>query len=1082
MTTKSTGFPLSMWASRSPAAVFFLVGTAMLFGVASYFSLPAQEDPEILVREAIVQTAHPGLTAEEVELLITQPLEEGLLSIAELKEIKSTSRDGLSIIHALVEDQFTELDIIWEELAETVAEVAPELPDGTAPPVVIDDFGDVGVFTLALYGQDFTHAELTDFAEHIRSRLIGVKGTKKIELLGAQEQRLYVELDNTTASQLGVSLEAVHQAVAQENAILSGGTVDLGPQGVLVDPAFPGDVAERVSDTLIPLENGVTVRLGEIARVHLGYEDPPQRKVYYNGEEALMLSIAMQSDQSAINYTARMNEQINAVSQTLPVGLTLSRLTVQGEQVATAVYGVSRNILETLTIVLAIVILFLGWRTGLIVGAIVPAVVLATLAVMGLFELPLERMSLATLVISLGLLVDNGIVIAEDFKRRLEDTGDRDTALRETSSELAFPLLSSSLTTIVVFLPLLIMDTEASEYTRSITYVVLISLGVSWFFAMTVTTTLCHRLLPDPATNQGESREHPGLMRRIFRCLDRGYEVILGTILRHRWAYLGLMGLLFCFGGWLMGLVPKKFFPDSDRAQILIYADLPVGVTSRATDQAVQEMMRLIGEKEKFPDFIDYAAYVGFGGPRFVLSLNPVDPSPHSAFLMINAKDRTAAEAALPRLRDAFRVALPEVNARVSRMFLGPADPNVIQLQIKGPDADYLMEKAAGLEEILLSLDGTIDVWSDWHGRTKRLKLEVDRHRAAAAGVTATDVANALTNRVTGEEVTSLQSGDDLVPIVLRGQTAERNSLDRLGALMVFPANGGPGVPLSQVADWQYETGLGVIAREDLIRTITVEARNLQLTPEDMQPLLQGPLEEFSASLAPGHHAEFDGILDETVESNAALAATGPLVLFLIVLLLILQFGGYRRPAVILLSLPFVVIGASIGLVLMQAEFGFMVILGLYALMGIIINNSIVLIDRSDIERRLEPDSNTHMLAVIRACKRRLRPILMTTITTVAGLLPLIISQDVLFYGMASAMAFGLFIGTLLVSLGLTPALYTLFLGIKPMKGKTFDKVDTLTFSELKAPSHISPSSSPQINPVLNGHHRQPVQEKEVAR
>ncbi|MEM1059755.1 MAG: efflux RND transporter permease subunit, partial [Verrucomicrobiota bacterium] len=763
------------------------------------------------------------------------------------------------------------------------------------------------------------------------------------------------------------------------------------------------------------------------------------------------------------------NEQIDAVSQTLPVGVTLSRLTVQGEQVAAAVYGVSLNILETLVIVLAIVILFLGWRTGLIVGAIVPSVVLATLAVMGLFELPLERMSLATLVISLGLLVDNGIVIAEDFKRRLEDTGDRDAALRETSSELAFPLLSSSLTTIVVFLPLLIMDTEASEYTRSITYVVLISLGVSWFFAMTVTTTLCHRLLPDPATNRGESREHPGLVRRTFRRLDRVYELVLRTILRRRWAYLGLMGILFCFGGWLMGLVPKKFFPDSDRAQILVYADLPVGVTSRATDQAVQKMMQLVGDKEQFPDFIDYAAYVGFGGPRFVLSLNPVDPSPHSAFLMINAKDRSSAEAALPRLRDAFRAALPEVNARVSRMFLGPADPNVIQLQVKGPDANYLMQKTAGLEEMLLSLDGTIDVWSDWHGRTKRLKLEVDRHLAAAAGVTATDVANALTGRVSGQEVTELASGDDLIPIVLRGRQAERNSLDRLGALTVFPANGGPGVPLSQVANWSYETGLGVIAREDLIRTVTVEARNLQLTPEDMQPLLQGPLEEFSASLAPGHFAEFDGILEDTVESNAALAATGPLVLFLIVLLLILQFGGYRRPAVILLSLPFVVIGASIGLVLMQAEFGFMVILGLYALMGIIINNSIVLIDRSDIERRLANDPSQDMLAVIRACQRRLRPVLMTTITTAAGLLPLILSQDVLFYGMASAMAFGLLIGTLLVSLGLTPVLYTLFLGIKPTSSVLPSEGASLTLPEPKAPSPVSVRLSPPAHVVANG-------------
>lgn len=1049
------GFPLSTAALHNVPVVAFLAVAAMAFGVYSYFTLPAREDPEILVRDAVIQTAHPGLEAEEIEQLVTKPIEEALLTVAELEEITSESRDGLSVIHAIIEDQYTDLDIIWEEVAETVSETQDALPEGTQPPLIIDDFGDVGVITAALTGEDYALAEITDFAEHVRNQLISVKGTKKVEVLGGLERRIFVEIDDAQAAQLGVTPFAIAGAVARENAVLAGGTVDLGEIGILLDPAAPANAAQGVADTLIALPNGRTVRLGDVARVREGYEDPPQRKAYYDGQPAVVLSIAMHSDHSVINFSRAMNARLDEVAATLPVGLDLARITVQAEQVERAVYGVSFNLLQTLLIVLIVVVVFLGLRTGLIVGSIVPSVILATLAIMAVFGLQLERMSLATIVISLGLLVDNGIVIAEDFKRRLEEGLSRDDALKVTSRELAFPLLSSSLTTMAVFLPLLIMNTASSEYTRSITFVVIISLTVSWFFAMTVTTSLCHRFIPDPKDSQ-ESRENPGLVRRSFRKIDSGYEKFLRVALRHRRLYVGAMIVLFLFGGFLMGKVPQKFFPDSDREQILIYADLPVGVTSRATDEAVQEMMAILGDDERYPEIQDFAAYLGFGGPRFVLSLAPVDPAPHTAFLVANATDRAAAEAAVPRLRDDFRAALPQVNARVTRMFLGPSDPNVIHLQVKGPDAAYVYDKARELEELLLSVEGTIDVWSNWRGRTERLAVEVDRTRASASGITAADVAEAVQRRVDGLIVGEVRSDDDLVPIVMRGTQDERESLAALSALPVFPQTGGAGVPLAQVASLIREPGFGVIAREDLIRTATVEARNLRLTPQDMQPLLAERLQDFSDSLEPGHVAEFDGILNDTAESNAALAATGPIVLFLIVLLLIVQFKGYKRPAAILLSLPFVVPGAAVGLLLFQADFGFMVILGLYALMGIIINNSIVLVDRCEIERAENPEKPAAE-AVVTACVRRLRPILMTTLTTVAGLLPLIIAQDVLFYGMAVAMAFGLLVGTGIVSLGMTPVLYSLFFGISPARKPRKEETQPREGAS-SSPAQIQPS------------------------
>lgn len=1025
------GFFLSIAALSAQPLLVFVVLSAMVFGIYSYFTLPAREDPGILIREAIIQTANPGLGAKEIEQLVTKPLEEALLSIAELDEITSESRNGISVIHTIVADQYTNLDIIFEEVAETVTETLPALPSGTLTPRVIDDFGDVSVITLAVQGTDYSPSELTEMAEHIRTQLIDVPGTKKIDLLGVRERRIFIEFQDGVLSRLGLPMEVVISAIQRENGVLKGGTADLGETGVMVFPVKANGGAKGISDTLLSLPDGQVVRVGDIATVADAYEDPPGRKAYYQGEEAIVLAIAMLSEESVINFSRRMNERIDQVISTLPTGIDVSRITVQSEQVQNAVYGVSVNILQTLIIVLAVVIIFLGLRSGLIIGAIIPAVILATLAIMGVLGMQLERMSLATLVIAVGILVDNGIVIAEDFKHRLQETGDRDLALRITSRELAFPLFTASLTTMLVFLPLLIMNTASSEYTRSISYVIIISLSVSWFFAMTVTTTLCHRFLK--VDTEEASQTKGSFIQKAFQKLTNGYESILRRILRFRWLYLGAMIGLFMLAGYMMGLVPQKFFPNSDRAQILVYADLPIGVTSRSTDQAVKQMSQIINDTNAFPEFRDHAAYVGFGGPRFVLSLSPVDPAENSAFIVINTASREAAREAVPRLRNAFLTALPSVNARVSVMFLGPADPNVLQVELKGPDADYLFEKARELEFLLLAVDDTIDVWHDWHGVVERLEVTMLPNEAALAGISAMDVSETIRRQLSGQPIGSIQDGNDLVSIILRGFESERSNIEQLEALSIFNPQTGEDVPLGQVATTARVPDVGAIARKNLVRTVTVESRNLSLTPQDMKPLLEKDLQVFSDSLKPGHSANFSGILEDTQESNVALASTVPIVLFFTVFLLILQFKDFKRPLIILLSLPFVIFGAALGLVLMRASFGFMVILGIYALIGLIINNAIVLIDRIDIERIELAKSGQKMTgtdAIVNACSRRFQPIMMTTITTIIGFLPLIIGQDVLFFGMASAMAFGLGVSTVIVVLGLIPVIYALFFGI----------------------------------------------------
>lgn len=1040
---------ISTFALRNQAVVLFGVIALMLFGLYNYFTLPAREDPALVVKTAVVQTSFPGLSAAEVELLITKPLEEAIETMPELKEIRSTSMDGLSIIKPTMQDQYLELDGIFDQLAETVEEASVRLPEGASKPVVNDDFGDVFVLTLALSGLGYDNAQLKDYAQHIRDELITVEGLRKVDILGVRPQAIYVEYDNTTLAQSGVSPAEIAAALNQENTIRPGGAVDTGDVAFTLIPSGDFDSLEAVESTLIRSANsGNVFALKDIAQVTAGYQDPPQRLVYFNGNETIMLAIAMQDGESVLAFSERAIERIDAIKATLPVGLDLELATYEAPKVEGAVYGVTLNMLQTLAIVFGFVILFLGVRTGLIVGAIIPAVILATFAIFSVFDIALQRMSLATIIISLGLLVDNGIVMAEDYKRRLSELGDRDKAIAASSKELAFPLLSSSLTTMLVFLPLLIAKSGTIEYTRSISLVIIISLSVSWVFAMTVTTTLCHRFIKLPS-EQALEPEPVGWRRGIrngwvtgtFNKVTDLYAKALRYVLGHRWKYIGFVLALMAGAQGIASGIPTAFFPESDTPQALIYVDLPAGVSSRTTDARMKEMVALIQNEEAYPEVRSVASYVGFGGPRFVLSLPPVDPAPNRGFIVVNMSDIEATKAIIPKLRNAFLSQFSDVNARVSRMYLGPEDPNVILTQISGPDADYIFEQSKKLEAILGNVDGMIDVWSNWYNRTTDLDVKVDQQRARIAGVTSADISASLARHVVGEPVTMFRDGDEIYPVTLRANVEGRTSIDALDTVAVYPANGGKSVPLSQVASIVPGSQFGFIQREDMARTVTVEGRNLTKSPEDMAPLIQPALDEFNAQLAPGHRAGFDGVIAESVKSNAALAATGPLVFTLIFGLLVLQFRGFKRPFVILLGLPSMTIGAFLGMFILGAKFGFIVILGMFALAGIIINNSIVLVDRMDIERGDHGENASgkaqaltkaeELEAVIRACRRRFRPVVMTTLTTIVGLLPLILARDVLFYGFSAIIAFGLGIGTFVLSLGLTPVLYCLFFGIK---------------------------------------------------
>lgn len=1008
---------LTEFSFKHQKLVLMIVAILLINGVISYFTLPAREDPSITIREAIVSTAYPGMSPDRVELLITKTLEEEIRKIPEVEKLRSSSSTGLSVIHVEIYDRYFNLDAIWQDVRNKVAQAQASLPEGTSTPYVNDEFGDVSVLTLALTADGFDLSQMFDISKHTRDTLYAVKGTKKIELLGVQDERIYLETSNARLSQLGISPNALMSALQTQNIISSGGQIDTGLLSFIIEPTGNFSSLEDLAETYITIPGTQeSIALSDIATLNRGYIDPPDDLAYFNGEQAIVFAISMLPEYNILEYAPRLKAAIEQLESSLPVGYQLHIATYQAEQVEKTVQGVSMNVLQTLIIVLIVVVLFLGMRTGLIVGTIVPFVMLSTLTIMQIFDIRLERMSLATLIIALGLLVDNGIVIAEDFKRRLEDGEERFKAMTQGGKELAVPLLSSSATTILFFLPLMLAEHVAGEYTRSVSLVILITLLTSWVLALCVTPLLCYHFIkvdePQGGADALASKKVTGR-----------YESFLHLILRYKLLFMGTLFALLIASVFAMKIIPKQFFPESDRNQLIINIDLPSGTSERQTNTQMRNIMDWLDNESGY-DFIEsHSAYVGFSGPRFVLSLSPEDPAENKAFMVLNIKPENDIAALAIKLDEDLENHFVNISVRAKKMFLGPSDSKTIKIQVKGPDKDVIYQKAQEVMDLLYAVPDTRDIRNDWESMIAKIEVRVDQQRARRASVTSQDIANSLQAYFSGAAVTEFREEDDIIPIMFRASDAERHNLDRLRSLNVFSQATGKAIPLFQVAEFSPVNQYSIIQREDMFTTVSVEARNSRMAAEDLKAIIDADIQKLAAGLPLNHYIEYDGVIVQSQEAQQALSASMPMVLGLILILLVAQFNSFRRAGIIVLTMPLSFIGAVLGLSVMFAPFGFMVTLGLYSLAGIIINNAIVLIDRIDIERR---DGASDYDAIVNACITRVRPIAMTTITTVAGLLPLILSHDPLFYGMACVIAFGLAVGTVL-TLGAVPVLYAAF-------------------------------------------------------
>lgn len=1003
-------------------------------GIFAFLDYPKREDPSIVIREAVVTAAFPGMSPERVENLITRKLEEKIREMPEVDEILSDSTTGSSVVHVRLKDAYTDLEPIWQDLRNKMGDIKPELPEGTLGPVVNSEFGLTAVATIALWSDGFSLAEMREVARSTRDRLYRLQGINKIEIYGIQDERVFLNLSNAKMAQLGISPGVILDTLQRQNVILPGGRFSVEGQNLVIEPSGNfNDVAEIESVIIQIPGTEKVIPLDEIVTISRGYVDPPDKPVYFKGRPAIVLSVSVSDGVNSVEFGARLTQKIKEIEQTLPIGYVLEYATYQPELVDKAVDGALTNVFQSLIIVLVVVMIFLGVRTGLIVGSFVPMAMLLGLVVMWLMDIEMQRMSIASMIIALGMLVDNGIVVAEDIRTRLDAGQERRKAAIEAGATLSIPLLTASLTTILAFGPMMLAEGGTGEYTRSLGQVVTIVLLGSWFLAMFMTPVMCvwfMKVTPHVQT-QGEAVFDPysGRVYRIYRKLLEG-------ALRLRFLVLAVVLAALVASGYAFRFVVQEFFPASDRNQLLVYIDLPAGSHVDKTKRAVEDLTAWLEDETVNPEVASSIAYVGNGGPRFFLSLAPFDPDPSLAFLVVVTKTAEQVPVMVERVRNHLLNAFPEVSGRAKAMWLGATETGLIEVRLSGPDSELLSEKAETLLAALRAIPGTVDIKQDWNNKILKVVVEIDQARARRAGVTSAEVAGSLNAFIDGVEVTDYREGDTIIPVVLRGAEQDRDNIYNLRSINVYSSSRATNVPLSQIGDFKPVWEFSRIKRRNQERTISVSAKHQFLKAGQLFALLKPAVD--GLDLPPGYWWEMGGELESAAEAQGYLAKYMPICFLLIVVLLVWQFNSFRRPAIILMTIPLTLIGVVVGLLVMKAVFGFMVILGLLSLAGIIINNGIVLIDRIDSECAA---GKAPYDAVIEAALARFRPILMTTMTTIFGLLPLIVSADPLFYGLATVIAFGLAVGTVL-TLCVVPVLYTLLFRVQVPK-PTVAAVDT---------------------------------------
>lgn len=1018
------GFNLSAWALRNRQIVLFLMILLAAIGAMSYSKLGQSEDPPFTFKAMVIRTLWPGASAEEVARQVTERIEKKLMETGEYEKIVSFSRPGESQVTFMARDSLHSADIpeLWYQIRKKVADIRHTLPPGVQGPFFNDEFGTTFGNIYALTGAGFDYAVLKDYADRIQVQLQRVRDVGKVELLGLQDEKIWIELSNVKLATLGVPLEVVQQALQAQNAVSEAGFFETPSERLQLRVSGRFDSVEQIER--FPIRVGDrTLRIGDVAQVHRGFNDPPAPRMRFMGEDAIGLAVSMKDGGDILALGKALEVEFARLAHNLPAGMELRKVSDQPAAVKAGVGEFVRVLVEALAIVLLVSFFSLGMRTGLVVALAIPLVLAMTFATMHYLGIGLHKISLGALVLALGLLVDDAIIAVEMMAIKMEQGFDRLKAASYAWSSTAFPMLTGTLITAAGFLPIATAQSSTGEYTRSIFQVVTIALLTSWIAAVVFVPYLGERLLPDLAKRHAarhgsaEGAADPyatpfyqRVRRLVEWCVRRRKTVILLTIA----AFVGSI-VLFRF-------VPQQFFPASGRPELMVDLKLAEGASLSNTGEQVKRLEGLLKARAGIDN---YVAYIGTGSPRFYLPLDQQLPAASFAQFVVLANSIEDREALRSWLIATLDEQFPDLRSRVTRLENGPPVGYPVQFRVTGEHIEQVRALARQVAAKVRENVHVVNVHLDWEEPSKVVFLDIDQDRARALGVTTAHLSSFLKSSLTGSTVSQYREDNELIEILLRGTQRERSELANLGSLAV-PTDNGQSVALSQVATLEYGFEEGIIWHRNRLPTVTVRADIYgKDQPATLVKQILPTLEGIRATLPDGYLLDVGGTVEDSERGQRSVNAGMPLFIVVVLSLLMLQLRSFSRTVMVFLTAPLGLIGVTLFLLVFRQPFGFVAMLGTIALAGMIMRNSVILVDQieQDIASGLAP-----WQAIIEATVRRFRPIVLTALAAVLAMIPL--SRSVFYGPMAVAIMGGLIVATALTLLFL-PALYAAWFRVR---------------------------------------------------
>ena len=1021
-------FNLSEWAvQHRPLVLFLLIGT-LLVGAFSFTRLGRLEDPSFNVPTMTAVVAWPGATAQQMQDQVLNRMERELQKIEGVDNVRSFSRQGYGGLNFWMKGGTPKLELerAWYLARKKIADVRHEFPQGVQGPFYNDEFSDVYSVLYAFSAPDLSWPELQILAEEAKRELQGARGVAKVDIFGRQAEKVYVDFSSSRLAALGISPQTLIDALVRQNTLAPAGAVEGESDRIFV--RVGGALRDASDVAQLPIEaGGRLLRLGDVAQVYDGLEDPPSFTVRHNGQPVLMLGITFERSGNIIQLGRALDARMGTLQRDLPLGVVVDKVADQPRVVDESVWEFEKSFLEALAIVLAVCFVFLGWRTGIVVAASVPLVPAIVAAVMLAMGWNLDRISLGALIIALGLLVDDAIIAVETMVVKIEQGWDRVRAATYAYSSVAFPMLSGTLITAAGFMPVGFAKSISGEYAGGIFWVVGVALIASWIVAVIFTPYLGVLLLPKHMKAVDQGSVHDPYQRPLYSKL----RSVLRWGVSHRGWVLGVTIGLFVLSIAGMSLVQQQFFPTASRLELIIDLRLREGASFRATEAQVKRLEKVL---QSDPQIDSFTAYTGAGAPRFFLSISADLPNPGLAQIVVQTRNIDEREAVRQRLLDLFEKneQFPDLRGRVSRFEFGPPVGFPVQFRVMGPDAEQVREIAYSVRDIVRTSPLVRDTQLDWNEQVRTVRVQIDQNKSRLLGVSSQDVAQMTQLATSGAPVTHIRRGEDLIAVTLRAVADERLALHQLGDLQLFTQRGTV-LPLSQVATltpdfeepvlWRRNRDLALTVRADVVDGVQGPFATTKIWPT-LKPVIDG--------LPTGYRIEIGGASEETAKSDSALFAVFPPMLVVMLFFLMLQLQSFARVALVFLTAPLALIGVVPALLIFNAPFGFVALLGTIALSGILMRNAIILVDQIDIDIAA---GASPLDAVVDATVRRARPVVLTAAATMLAMVPL--TSSVFWGPMAVSIMGGLIVGTVLTLL-VVPALYATWFRVNSAAAPSF--------------------------------------------